>query len=144
MKKYYQILCLLMISILAAGFTACSDDDDDDDSGSSELQGTWVFDRGTATVMGYTNTIHRSDLKNLASQMGVSGFWDETLIFKGNKVNGVEYRVKGNKFEFKGAPMPEGVNMDITFKVEGDVLILHYIIKVSGYEYTCDLYYDRD
>ena len=107
-KKNYlwSLLTIVMLAVLSVGFVSCGDDDDDEITGGSELvdklQGTWQFQKGTETVMGMTITMDRSSLsemkKSMEQMMGTRvEFWDETLSFSGSKVNGVNYKLDGNK-----------------------------------------------
>ena len=73
--------------------------------------------------------------------MGVS-FWDETLTFSGNKVNGIEYEVKGDKFSFTGTDYGD-LPCTISTLTESK-LVFHYDMKeLTGIECTVDLEYKK-
>ena len=106
-----------------------------------QLQGTWVFEKGVTNTMGQTVTIDRNQLHQIGSQMGVS-FWDETLTFSGNKVNGIEYEVKGDKFSFTGTDYGD-LPCTISTLTESK-LVFHYDMKeLTGIECTVDLEYKK-
>lgn len=121
-KKNAVILSLFLIFFSSGILTSCKDDDESS-VGMEQLQGTWVFDKGTTYAMGYTTTISRSELQEIGRQWGVT-FWDETLTFSGNKVNGVEYSIDGDKFNFVGMEDFGGLTSSIA--VNGDRLVFHY------------------
>ncbi|MGM9845102.1 MAG: hypothetical protein ACI30K_02610 [Muribaculaceae bacterium] len=147
-KKLQKLLSILLMVALACCFNACSDDDgdgDDEPGGDlkSELQGSWGFDHATVKVMGQTVSFGKNNLDELADYIGADGFWDETLNFSGNKCNGIEYEIKGNKFRFKGSEYAE---MDLEATIEIKSGILHFCYDMSdvvGMDCTEDLYYKR-
>ena len=118
----WVFLCVISVGAL----TSCGDDDDDVNVSVEQLQGTWVFEKGVTNTMGQTVTIDRNQLHQIGSQMGVS-FWDETLTFSGNKVNGIEYEVKGDKFSFTGTEYGD-LPCTIPTLTESK-LVFHYDIK---------------
>lgn len=142
-RNMYSWLLWIFVCVLPMGtLTSCGDDDDDDLNVSMEqLQGTWVFDKGVTKTMGQTVTIDRNQLHQIGSQMGVS-FWDETLNFSGNKVNGIEYEVKGKQFHFTSTEY-EDLPCTITTLTESK-LVFHYDMKeMTGIDCTVDLEYKK-
>lgn len=154
MKKnsYLHLLAIVMVAMLSIGFASCSSDDDDNDiSGGSELveklQGTWKFQKGTETVMGMTITMDRSSLsqmKKSMEQMMASKveFWDETLSFSGNRVNGVNYTLKGSKLILDGMDAMDGISISVK-SVSSSTLVLREEISMEGIELAADMEYSK-
>lgn len=138
-KELFRHLLLVMLLVFAGvGATSCGDDDPTPDAVKEALEGAWQFDHGTASMMGYNVNISRSELLQYASQMGVK-IWDETLNFKGNKVNGAQYVVEGNVFYFK-----DYSELVSTFEVSGNTLKFTYdMTAFTGMACTVELYYSR-
>lgn len=151
-KNYLHLLAIMMVAMLSVGFVSCgSDDDDDDISGGSELvdklQGTWQFQKGTETVMGMTITMDRSSLKEMKKSMEqMMGtrveFWDETLSFSGSKVNGVNYKLDGNKLILDGMDAMDGISISVK-NISSSTLILREEINMEGISLTADMEYSK-
>ncbi|WP_294555911.1 hypothetical protein [uncultured Bacteroides sp.] len=142
-RNMYSWLLWILVCVTPIGIlTSCGDDDDDELNVSMEqLQGTWIFEKGVTKTMGQTVTIDRSQLHQIGSQMGVS-FWDETLTFSGNKVNGIEYEVKGDEFHFTGTEYGD-LPCTISTLTESK-LVFHYDMKeMTGVDCTVDLEYEK-
>ena len=155
MKKndyFWSLLTFVMLVMLSVGFTSCGGDDDDDDitSGSElvdQLQGTWQFQKGTETVMGMTITMDRSSLneikKSMEQMMGSKvEIWDETLSFSGSKVNGVNYKLEGNKLILDGMDVMDGISIYVK-SVTPSTLVLREIISMEGIDMTADMEYSK-
>ena len=147
-KKLQKLLSILLMVALACCFNACSDDDGDGDDApggalKSEIQGTWGFDHATVKAMGQTVSFGKNDLGELADYIGADGFWDETLKFSGDKCNGIEYEIKGNKFRFKGTEYAE-MDLEATIEIKSDMLHFCYDMSdIVGMDCIEDLYYKR-
>ncbi len=151
-KSYLHLLAIMMVAMLSFGFASCgSDDDDDDISGGSELveklQGTWQFQRGTETVMGMTITMDRSSLsemkRSMEQMMGSKvEFWDETLTFSGTKVNGVNYKLDGNKLILDGMDAMDDISISIK-SVTSSTLVLREDFSMEGISLTADMEYSK-
>lgn len=152
-KKNYlwSLLTIMMFAVLSVGFVSCGDDDDDEITGGSELvdklQGTWQFQKGTETVMGMTITMDRSSLsemkKSMEQMMGTRvEFWDETLSFSGSKVNGVNYKLDGNKLILDGMDAMEGISISVK-SVTSSTLVLREEISMEGIDLTADMEYSK-
>jgi hypothetical protein len=152
-KKNYlwSLLTIMMLAVLSVGFVSCGDDDDDEITGGSELvdklQGTWQFQKGTETVMGMTITMDRSSLsemkKSMEQMMGTRvEFWDETLSFSGSKVNGVNYKLDGNKLILDGMDAMEGISISVK-SVTSSTLVLREEISMEGIDLTADMEYSK-
>ena len=152
-KKNYlwSLLTIRMLAVLSVGFVSCGDDDDDEITGGSELvdklQGTWQFQKGTETVMGMTITMDRSSLsemkKSMEQMMGTRvEFWDETLSFSGSKVNGVNYKLDGNKLILDGMDAMEGISISVK-SVTSSTLVLREEIIMEGIDLTADMEYSK-
>ena len=153
-KKDYlwSLLTLVMLAMLSLGLSSCGDDDDDDDvtSGSElvdKLQGTWQFQKGTETVMGMTITMNRSSLKEMKKSMeqmmgSKVEFWDETLSFSGSKVNGVNYKLDGNKLILDGMDAMDGISISVK-SITSSTLVLREKISMEGIELTADMEYSK-
>lgn len=142
-RNMYSWLLWVFVCMISVGtLTSCGDDDDDDLNASMEqLQGTWEFEKGVTKTMGQTVTIDRNQLHQIGSQMGVS-FWDETLTFSGNKVNGIGYELKGDQFSFTGT---EYADLPCTIPtLTESKLVFHYdMTKLIGSDCTVDLEYKK-
>ena len=153
-KKDYlwSLLTLVMVAMLSLGLSSCGGDDEEDDvtSGSElvdKLQGTWDFRKGTETVMGMTITMDRSSLKEMKKSMEqMMGsrveFWDETLSFSGSKVNGVNYKLDGNKLILDGMDVMDGISIYVK-SVTPSTLVLREIISMEGIDMTADMEYSK-
>lgn len=152
-KKNYlwSLLTIVMLAVLSVGFVSCGDDDDDEITGGSELvdklQGTWQFQKGTETVMGMTITMDRSSLsemkKSMEQMMGTRvEFWDETLSFSGSKVNGVNYKLDGNKLILDGMDAMEGISISVK-NISSSTMILREEINMEGISLTADMEYSK-
>ncbi len=144
MKTYIKYLIALFTVTLCLGFAACGSDDDEPDSGSlkEKLQGTWVFSTGTVEVMGQKVSFDRSQLKDMAQDMGVSGFYDEVLTFNGDRVNGTRYSLDGNKLHFD--EWSEYDDVWPTVKVSGSKLVLVYDMSVEGVKTKMTINYKKE
>jgi hypothetical protein len=152
-KKNYlwSLLTIMMLAVLSVGFVSCGDDDDDEITGGSELvdklQGTWQFQKGTETVMGMTITMDRSSLsemkKAMEQRMGTRvEVWEETLSFSGSKVNGVNYKLDGNKLILDGMDAMEGISISVK-SVTSSTLVLREEISMEGIDLTADMEYSK-
>ena len=157
MKKkdfLWSLLAIVMAATLSVGFVSCSSDDDEDGgngaSGSElvdKLQGTWQFQKGTETVMGMTITMDRSSLSQMKSSMeqmmgSKVEFWDETLSFSGSKVNGVSYKLDGDKLILDGMDAMDGISISVK-SVNSSTLVLREEISMEGIDLTADMEYSR-
>lgn len=109
------------------------------------LTGKWTFQKGIYNISGQKVTITKNQLKEYATQAGVS-IWDETLTFSGSKVNGVGYEVVGNEFRYTGGIYDEySKDMAITIPtLTSSQLVLRYdLTKMIGMSYIADLYYSK-
>lgn len=150
--RFFRLMVMFFVTALSLGFTSCGGDDDDDDNGGGKwgniptdvlqnLQGTWDFQNGTSTIMGYTTNMSRADVENMGRQMGVS-FWDLTLTFTSSTVNGARYNVEGNKLIIEGADAVQG--LDITIKsLTSSTLVLRETFSMDGTSFSCDLTYKK-
>ena len=151
-KNYLHLLAIMMVTMLSVGFASCgSDDDDNDITGGSELvdklQGTWKFSKGTETVMGMTITIDQSSLKDMKKSMeqmmgSKVEFWDETLSFSGNMVNGVNYTLKGNELILDGMDAMDGISISVK-SVTSSILVLREAISMEGIDLIADMEYSK-
>lgn len=150
-KNYLHLLAIIMVALLSVGFVSCGSDDDDDIPGGSELvdklQGTWQFSKGTETVMGMTITMDRSSLNEMKKSMEqIMGtrveFWDETLTFSNSKVNGVNYKLKGNELILDGMDSMSGIRIVIK-SLSSSTLVLREEISMEGISITADMEYNR-
>lgn len=130
-NKFQKLATLLLVCVCCAGiFSSCEKDDDDDSVQGSNLvealQGTWNFQKMKVSVMGQTIEMNADDLKD---ETGYGAFYDETLTFSGNKVNGAEYEINGNKIL-----LPYYVEQQWWAKVSisGSKLELYYNITEQG------------
>lgn len=141
-----------MVAMLFVVFMSCSKDNDDDSkvSGSElvdKLQGTWEFSKGTETMMGMTITMDRSSLKEMKKSMeqmmgSKVEFWDEILSFTGNKVNGVNYTLKGNELILDGMDAMDGISISVK-SVTTSTLVLREAISMEGIDMTADMEYSK-
>lgn len=150
-KNYLNLLTIMMVAMLSIVFVSCSKDDDENNVSSSELidklQGTWEFQKGTEKVMGMTITVDRSSLsemkKSMEQMMGSRvEFWDETLSFSGSKVNGVNYKLDGNKLILDGMDAMEGISITVK-SVTSSTLVLREAINMEGIDLTADMEYSK-
>lgn len=144
-----KLFGIVMMMVIGMGFVSCSSDSDDEPDGGSSvemLQGKWYFSKGVSKIGGFSNTITRDDLPGLAEQMGVSGFWDEQLTFSGNKVNGITYKIDGNRFYYTSS---EYANDDLIIKIskltDSQLVFLYDMTDMigMGMEATTELHYTR-
>ena len=151
-KNYYlHLLAIFMVAMLSVGFVSCGDDDDDDVTSGIELvdklQGTWKFQKGTETIMGMTITMDRSSLsemkRSMEQMMGSKiEFWDETLSFSGSMVNGVNYKLDGNKLILDGMDTMDGISIFVK-SVTSSTLMLREAISMEGIDLTADMEYSK-
>ena len=150
-KSYLHLLTILMVAMLSFGFVSCGSDDDDEITGGSELvdklQGTWQFQKGTESVMGMTITMDHSSLsemkRSMEQMMGTRvEFWDETLTFSGSKVNGVNYKLDGNKMILDGMDAMDGISISVK-SVTSSTLVLREEISMEGIDMTADMEYRK-
>ena len=97
--------------------------------------------------MGMTITIDRSSLSQMKSSleqmMGARvEIWDETLSFSGSKVNGVNYKLNGNKLILEGMDAMDGISISVK-SVTSSILVLHEVISMEGIELTADMEYSK-
>ena len=153
-KRYLHLLAIMMVTMLSVGFVSCGSDDDDDDGGVAsgselvdKLQGTWQFQKGTETVMGMTITMDRSSLSQMKQSMeqmmgSKVEFWDETLSFSGSRVNGVSYKLDGNKLILDGMDAMDGIIISVK-SVTSSTLVLREEISMEGIDMTADMEYSK-
>lgn len=148
-SRYLHLLTIMLVAMLSIGFVSCGDDEDDEITGGSELveklQGTWQFQKGTETVMGMTITMDRSSLSQMKSSMeqmmgSKVEFWDETLSFSGSKVNGVSYKLEGNKLILDGMDDMKGISISVK-SVTSSTLVLREEISMEGIDLSADIEY---
>lgn len=140
MKKelFKHFMLVMLIAFMGVGMTSCGDDDDTPKEVQKELEGSWVFDHGTTSTMGYTISISRAELQKYAQQMGVR-IWDETLDFKGGKVNGAQYVYDNGTFYFK-----DYADFKSTLEITPEQLKFTYDMSaIVGMQCTVVLYYSR-
>lgn len=145
-RKLINLFFYAIIIMAATSFTSCSDNDGDGpkDIDQEKLEGTWDFERGQMKMAGQTITIDKTDLGDLASEMGVSGFYDQTLHFSGSKCNGQYYSLDGNKFDWNAWSTSDAEMMDVTIKTLTDTkLVFHVVYNIPGVKATCDMTYSR-
>ena len=150
-KNYLHLVIIMMVAMLSVGFASCSSDDGDSTPNGQELvdklQGTWQFTKGTEKVMGTTITMDRStlsEMKRLMEQMMGTRveFWDETLSFYGNQVNGVNYTLKGNQLILDGMDAMAGISISVK-SISSSTLVLHEVISMEGIDLTADMEYSK-
>lgn len=151
-EKILHGLVMLFVTMLCVCFVSCGDDDDDEFGGDSselisKLQGIWEFYSGKETVMGMTITMDRSSLKEMKKSMEqMMGsrveFWDETLNFNGNKVNGVNYTLKGSELILDGIEAMDGIKLSIK-SVTSSTLVLREVISMEDLDMTADMEYRK-
>lgn len=143
----------MALALLSVSLISCSSDDDDDDSGSTnteliqKLQGSWAFQRGTETIMGMTITMDRSSLdemrRSMEQAMGEKvEFWDETLTFNGNKVNGTSFTLNGNQIILEGMDIMDGISISVK-SVNSSKLVLRESISLEGLSIDADMEYRK-
>ncbi|MBO7067301.1 MAG: hypothetical protein J6W52_01270 [Bacteroidaceae bacterium] len=167
-KTYLTWKTIFMVAILSVCFVACSKDDDNDNPGGvsgdpteivQQLQGTWNFVKGTETVVnhdfGLEQTIELTPqlLAEWKQSMEQSSgqrieFWDATLNFNGNTVNGVEYTLEGAKLKFAGEESTEGMDMSVYIKsISSSKLVLHEVFEFDieglNMDITADMEYSK-
>ena len=144
-----KLFGIVMMMVIGMCFVSCSSDSDDEPDGGSSvemLQGKWYFSKGVSKIGGFSNTITRDDLPGLAEQMGVSGFWDEVLTFSGDKVNGITYKIEGNRFYYTSS---EYANDDLIIKIskltDTQLVFLYDMTDMigMGMDATTELHYTR-
>lgn len=155
-KKLLHIMAMFMVVVLSVGMVSCgSDDDEEEEYGGGgttstlqeKLQGTWEFQSGTETISGITIRMDRSSLSEMKKSMEqVAGarieIWDETLTFRGSKVNGVNYTLKGNELILDGVDAMDGISISVK-SVTSSTLVLHETISVEDIELTADIEYSK-
>ncbi len=95
-KKIFYFLAFWCLCVCSGGFlTSCGDDEDEPKDGDlvERLQGTWYIDRMKISVLGQNMEFTADELKD---ESGYDRFYDETLKFDGEKVNGLSYSVDKN------------------------------------------------
>lgn len=139
MKKFLSsLMAIMVVSLVSVSFVSCGDDDIEEVFGpegfkKEVLMGTWDFLSGEEDVMGQHVSMTRESLADMKAQMSsMAGvrveFWDETLIFGENLVNGVQYSVSGTTLKLKD--MPSGC--EIKFKeLTATKLVLHETIDLK-------------
>lgn len=138
-------IVIILFAFFSVLLTSCSKDDDgmqDLPSDITEkLQGTWTFQNGTTTIMGYTTNMTREQVEQMGKDLNMS-FWDLNLTFSSNRVNGSRYRIEGNKLIIEDANPTNGVEIIIKSITE-TTLVLHESFNLEGMELTCDLTYKK-
>ena len=147
-KSLLSLLTFVLAAFLSASFVSCGNDDENDSGVHgedlvSQLQGKWEFHSGTETIMGMTITMDKSSLEEFKSMIG-SDFqiWDETLEFRGYKVNGVDYSLENNRLLFESMDTFDGFIVTIK-SVTSSTLILHEVISVEGIDIVADMEYRK-
>lgn len=128
MEKLLKIVYGTMFVVLTLMFSACSSSSDEPsgDDLVEKLQGTWVLDKMKMSVMGQTFEMTADELKN---ESGYNQFYDEVLRFSGDKVNGYDYQVKGNKVLF---PWYEETNWWAKVSFSGSTMTMYFDINYEG------------
>ena len=143
MKKYFWAFALVLMLLPGTMvLTSCGDDDDNVDSSElmERLQGTWDLYSGSMKVMGQTITIDRNTFLSMKPD-GVE-YWDLTLSFNGNRVNGETYTLKGDQLIIGDMELYE--NFVIRIKtVNDEKLILDETISAEGNSITVSLEYHK-
>lgn len=142
LNLFFYLMSIVAVSCL----TSCSDNDGDGpkDIDPERLEGTWDFESGKMKIAGQTVTIDKDDLGDLASEMGVGGFYDQTLRFSGMRCNGQSYTLDGNKFDWDAWSASDAEMMDVTIKTLTDTKLVFYIVyNIPGVKATCDMTYSR-
>ena len=81
--------------------------------------------------------------KSMEQMMGSKvEFWDETLFFSGSKVNGVTYRLEGNKLILDGMDVMDGISISVK-SVTSSTLVLREAISMEGIDLTADMEYSK-
>lgn len=145
-RKIINLFFWIIAFMAATSLTSCSDSDGDGpkDIDQEKLEGTWDFERGQMKMAGQTITIDKTDLNDLAHQMGVSGFYDQTLRFSGSKCNGQYYSLDGDKFDWDAWGASDAEMMDVTIKTLTDTkLVFHIVYNIPEIKATCDMTYSR-
>lgn len=150
-KRLFNLMTIMMVTIVSVIFVSCGNDDDEDYSSNSELvnklQGTWEFSKGTEVVMGMTISMDRSSLSQIKATMEQAlgervEFWDETLVFNGSRVNGVSYKLDGRKLMLDGIDETDGITVSVK-SVTSSTLVLREDFSMEGLEFTADMEYNR-
>ncbi|WP_301707127.1 hypothetical protein [uncultured Duncaniella sp.] len=137
-----RLLSLIIVfSCCSLAFTSCGSDDDGPTGADlkEELQGYWVAKQITVKALGQTITYDEDDFDDLKGEAGVAGFYDQTLDFQGNYVNGTSYTIKDDKIN---VPAWYG---DIWGKVKlsGSRLKITYEMDLEGISCTVTIDYAR-
>lgn len=144
MKKFLNLLSVMLIVALAFGFTSCSSSDGGPDTEEVRemLQGTWQIDRMEVDVMGQSMTMTLAEYKDYCQSIGYpTNYYDEVLVFKGDRVNGGRYRLNGNKFEYLDIPDYEGWIFNL--KVSENTLVMSMSQKLEGIKMDLKMIYER-
>lgn len=124
MKKYYSILCALMLAILTPAFTACGSDDEDEPDSSElleRMQGHWSCTKSEASVMGQSITMTREEIDRLAAEEG-KNYMDLELDISGSYINGYRISLNGNRMQWHGFAEYSGV--DFVVRISGSTMTL--------------------
>ncbi len=145
------MMTIMVVAIVSVSFVSCGNDDDEDYSSNSELvnklQGTWEFSKGTEVVMGMTISMDRSSLSQIKATMEQAlgervEFWDEILVFNGSKLNGVSYKLNGNKIILDGIDETDGIKVYVK-SITSSTLVLREDISMEDLELTANMEYSR-
>jgi len=147
-KKVFSWLALSLFFLLSYSLTSCGNDDEENynlnkDEIISQLQGEWEFYSGTETIMGITIKMDKASLEEIKSMIG-SDFqiWDETLEFRGYKVNGVDFSLENDKLLLEGMDVFDGFTITIK-SLTSSTLVLHEVISVEGVDIVADMEYRK-
>lgn len=150
-KRFFNLMTIMMVAIVSVSFVSCSKDNDDgfllDTELVNKLQGTWEFSNGTEVVMGMTITMDRSSLGQIKATMEQAlgervEFWDEILVFNGSKLNGVSYKLNGNKIILDGIDETDGIKVYVK-SITSSTLVLREDISMEDLELTANMEYSR-
>ncbi len=144
MKKFLNLFGVMLIVTLAFGFTSCSSSDGGPDTEEVRemLQGSWQLDRMEVEAMGQSMTMTLAEYKDFCQSMGLpTNYYDEVLVFNGDRVNGGRYRLDGSKFEYLDIPDYEGWIFNL--KVSETTLIMSMSQKQEGIKIDLKMIYKR-
>lgn len=142
-------MAMFMVVMLSTGMSSCGGSDDEEDEylgGGSQsalvdkLQGTWDIYSGTMSYEGMTITIDRNTFYRY--KPANMEFWDATLKFNGNKVNGESYTLNGNQLLIDGMSIYDDITI-VVKSVTDTKLILAEMLHSEDLDMTIDLEYHK-
>ena len=135
-KKYlFPWLAVLVFGLLSFSLASCNNDDESEEEQKNVelagmLQGTWVFEKGTAGKDQDGNdqeldTPTLNFIENALELVVASEVKLETLTFTGDEVNGIKYTLKEGKYIIlEGMEKVSNVTIEIT-DITSTTLRLH-------------------